>query len=76
MSIQKNRHRRDFAFQFLEHIENNGGIWSVLQQLPEDNEFRAQDLIMGVYEKCQAEGTISYRQYFSALGTLVHWEVI
>jgi hypothetical protein len=68
--------RSDFAFKFLQHIENHGGINSVLDALPsEEDGYSCRPLIRDVFHESLAGG-ITYRQYFMSLGTLCEYEVI
>ena len=69
--------RADFAFKYIQHIENNGGIDAVVAELPpEESGFTAGPLIRAVYETAVNYNNISYRQYFMSLGTLFEFEVL
>jgi hypothetical protein len=68
--------RSDFAFKFVQHIENHGGIEAVVAELPaEEDGYSSRPLIRDVYNAA-LRGGITYRQYFMSVGTLYEYEVI
>lgn len=68
--------RTDFGNAFRMLIEAHGGIDAVVAQLPDGEGHASVKFIESVYKASTGRGRLTYSQYFMALGTLYHHEII
>ena len=68
--------RTDFGNAFRMLIEGHGGIEAVVAQLPTGEGHASVKFIESVFKASTGRGRLTYQQYFMALGTLYHHEII